>query len=125
MGFRPNTVNKKSLTDFNPKIFNKSVEITGVSINAQKVLPGDLFVALAGAKTHGIKYLDQAIKNGAVAVLSDQEIQADIPLFTHPEPRLLVGPISAWLYSQPFNSLTALGITGTNGKTTTVNLINQ
>ena len=67
MGFRPNTVNKKSLTDFNPKIFNKSVEITGVSINAQKVLPGDLFVAFAGAKTHGIKYLDQAIKNGAVA----------------------------------------------------------
>ncbi|MBM3698320.1 MAG: UDP-N-acetylmuramoyl-L-alanyl-D-glutamate--2,6-diaminopimelate ligase [Actinobacteria bacterium] len=125
MGFRPNTVNKKSLTEFNPKIFNKSVEITGVSINAQKVIPGDLFIAFAGAKTHGIKYLDQAIKNGAVAVLSDQEVQADIPLFTHPEPRVLVGPISAWLYSQPFNSLTALGITGTNGKTTTVNLINQ
>ena len=115
----------KSLIDFDSTIFTQDVVISGVSINAQKVVPGDLFIAFAGANTHGISYLEQAISNGAVAVLSDKKIETSIPSFMHPKPREIVGSISAWLYGNPFKSLKAIGITGTNGKTTTANLVKQ
>jgi len=125
MKIRPQTVLQKSLAEFDSNLFNQAVAINGVSINAQKVAAGDLFIACAGATTHGITFLEQAVKNGAVAVLSDRAVKSTIPAFIHPDPRSMIGPIASWFYENPFKSLTSLGITGTNGKTTTANLIKQ
>ena len=125
MSIRPVNLEKKALSSFDQKLFNTDVEITGVSINAAEVKSGDLFIALPGAKTHGMNFIDQAISNGAIAVLCDRKLDCSIPVFIDQSPRNLVGPISNWLYSKPFSNLVAVGVTGTNGKTTTTNLVKQ
>jgi len=125
MSIRPVNLEKKALSSFDQKLFNTDVEITGVSINAAEVKSGDLFIALPGAKTHGMNFIDQAISNGAIAVLSDRKLDCSIPVFIDQTPRNLVGPISNWLYSKPFSKLVAVGVTGTNGKTTITNLVKQ
>ena len=125
MSIRPVKLEKKALSSFDQKLFNTDVEITGVSINAAEVKSGDLFIALPGAKTHGMNFIDQAISNGAIAVLSDKKLDCSIPVFIDQTPRNLVGPISNWVYSKPFSKLVAVGVTGTNGKTTTTNLVKQ
>ena len=125
MSIRPAKLDKKALSDFDHKLFNTDLEISGVSINAGEVKSGDLFIALPGAKTHGMKFIDQAISNGAVAVLSDRKMDCAIPVFVAQTPRNLVGPISDWFYNNPFSQLVAVGVTGTNGKTTTTNLVKQ
>jgi UDP-N-acetylmuramoyl-L-alanyl-D-glutamate--2,6-diaminopimelate ligase len=115
----------KNLKDFDGKLFNQELHISGVSINAQAIKPGDLFIALSGAKTHGLNFVSEAIKNGAAAVLADKPADISIPLFVSENARSLVGRISAWYNDNPFSKLVAVGVTGTNGKTTTVNLVKQ
>lgn len=125
MSTRPAQVVQKSLSTFDKSIFDKDIKISGIAINAAHVKKGDIFVALAGAKTHGANFVDQAIQNGAVAVLSDKKLDLSIPSFIHPSPREILGELSAWIYEKPFTKLTAIGITGTNGKTTTSNILKQ
>ena len=125
MNIRPVAEAKRALIDFDAKIFNTDIKISGVAINAKEVKAGDLFIALPGAKTHGANFVAQAIANGAVAVLSEKKLEVAIPSFIHHAPRELVGLLSSWLYDQPFSKLSAVGITGTNGKTTTTNLLKQ
>ena len=125
MSTRPAQVAHRSLSSFNNRIFDKEIKVSGISINAAHVMKGDIFVALAGSKTHGANFVDLAIKNGAVAVLSDKALDLSIPSFIHPSPREILGDLSAWIYEKPFTKLTAVGITGTNGKTTTSNILNQ
>ena len=121
----PSIRTTRQLADFDPKIFNKSIEVSGISINSKNVQKGDLFVALPGAKAHGSNFLDTAINNGAAAVLSDIPINSSIPSFVCVSPRQILGNLSAWFFDYPFNKLISVGITGTNGKTTTTDLINQ
>ena len=115
----------KSLKNFDSRLFDQEIKISGVALNANMVKPGDLFIALQGAKTHGLNFVPEAIANGAIAVLSDKSAEISIPIFISKDAKRLVGKISAWFNEEPFSKLFAVGITGTNGKTTTVNLLNQ
>ncbi len=118
-------ITPKFLSEYNSKIFSKDIAVTGLSIDSNKIEKGFLFIALAGSRTHGLNHLESAIRNGAVAVLSDRKVDSSIPSFDCPNPRELVGKIAAWLFDYPFKRLTSVGITGTNGKTTSTSFIKQ
>lgn len=113
------------------------VAITGVTLRAQDVQPGDLFAALPGSSTHGASFAGEAIERGAVAVLTDAagltemgaEMGADmgaqgsVPTLVHPAPRTVLGGLAATVYGNPSEKMTIVGITGTSGKTTTTYLV--
>nr|WP_161976629.1 UDP-N-acetylmuramoyl-L-alanyl-D-glutamate--2,6-diaminopimelate ligase [Kocuria rosea] len=91
--------------------------------------PGDLFVALQGGRGHGVQHAAAAIEVGAVAVLTDRRgVQLlgrslEVPVVVVDDPRAVLGPVAARLQGHPAGDLTMLGITGTNGKTTTAYLL--
>lgn len=100
------------------------VRLTGVAVGSAEVEPGDLFVALPGLRTHGARFARDAVAAGAVAVLTDptgveEAARTGVPVLVADEPRTLLGDVSAWVYDHPARSLTLVGVTGTNGKTTT------
>lgn len=100
------------------------LEVTGVTVASSEALPGDLFVAVAGLKVHGARFARDAVAAGAVAVLTDpsgaaQAREAGVPVLVAPDARSLAGPVAAWVYDEPARRLVTVGITGTNGKTTT------
>ena len=102
--------------------------ITGITLSSNTVQEGDLFVALAGEKTHGAEFATDAIARGAVAVLTDAASAAkikDVPVIVSGNPRRAAGVISAWFYSEPMRDLYSVGVTGTNGKTTVTTLLHQ
>lgn len=102
--------------------FGTDVEISGVSSIAKEVEPGDLFVALPGAKHHGLEFLDEALSRGAIAVLSDRAV-AEVPSLVAAEPRSILGEVCNLLMGEV--NIPLFGVTGTNGKTSTTNYLHQ
>ncbi len=103
-------------------------EISGVALASSSVLPGDLYAALPGARTHGARFAADAVGRGAVAVLTDpsgRDLAATtgVPVRVVDDPRALLGDVAARVYGDPSTRLQVLGITGTNGKTTTSYLV--
>ena len=108
----------------------EDVSVTGATLRAQHVLPGDLFAALPGARVHGADFAAEAIEAGAAAVLTDPAgaerpalRDATVPVLIHADPRAIIGAMAAWIYGEPSLELNVLGITGTSGKTTTAYLV--
>jgi UDP-N-acetylmuramoyl-L-alanyl-D-glutamate--2,6-diaminopimelate ligase len=102
--------------------------ISGATHNDSEVMPGDLFVAIPGAKRHGAEFFESAKKRGAVAVLTDpsgSKLIKDLPVLIVDNPRLIAGRVSALLYSEPMRDINSIAITGTNGKTTVTTLLHQ
>src|SRR5215208_7958439 len=102
------------------------IPITGISIDSRAVKPGHLFVALKGGSVDGHEYIPKAIENGAVAVVGEREIKGlSVPYVRLDNPRRALTWIAAAFYNWPGLKLTVIGVTGTDGKTTTTNLIYQ
>ncbi|WP_371811293.1 UDP-N-acetylmuramoyl-L-alanyl-D-glutamate--2,6-diaminopimelate ligase [Aeromicrobium sp. CFBP 8757] len=100
--------------------------VTGIALNTAHVLAGDLYVALPGANAHGGTYVSQAAAAGATAVLTDPagaDLVGDLlPTIVVDEPRRRLAALSASFYGHPAESFTTVGVTGTQGKTTTTYL---
>jgi UDP-N-acetylmuramoyl-L-alanyl-D-glutamate--2,6-diaminopimelate ligase len=93
------------------------VAVTGVAMDSRAVKPGDVFFALAGVKTDGARFIDQAIASGAVAVVSDRIPASDhrVPFIAVPNPRRALALAAARFYAR--QPATIAAVTGTSGKT--------
>lgn len=99
-------------------------EIKGIAIDSRAVKPGDLFVAMRGRDLDGHKYIQNAIANGASAVVGDRELNGfSVPYIQLEEARHALTWLAAAFHGFPARKLTVIGVTGTDGKTTTSNLI--
>jgi len=104
------------------------VLITGITHSDSDVQAGDLFIALPGAKRHGAEFAANALRQGAVAVVTDAagaKLINGLPVLVVANPRLIAGRIAALFYGEPMRDLSGVAITGTNGKTTVSTLLYQ
>ena len=101
------------------------VQITGISIDSRAVKPGHLFVAMQGGTVDGHDYIQRAIDNGAVAVVGERDVGqiANLPYIRLANTRQALTWLAGSFYLWPACRLTMIGVTGTDGKTTTTNII--
>ncbi len=105
---------------------SKEIDITGVCANSQLVAPGNLFIARKGKSVDGALYIPQAVAAGASAVITDLYdplLNKNVTQILHPDPGAIEGLIAATYHEFPSDELFMVGITGTNGKTTTAFLV--
>jgi UDP-N-acetylmuramoyl-L-alanyl-D-glutamate--2,6-diaminopimelate ligase len=100
-----------------------TVRVTGIRHDSRRVEPGDLFVAIPGVHHDGADYIGDALRRGAAAVLSERSLDLEIPSLTAENALVALSDIARRLYGDPTSSLPVVGVTGTNGKTTTTFLL--
>jgi UDP-N-acetylmuramoyl-L-alanyl-D-glutamate--2,6-diaminopimelate ligase len=95
------------------------VEITALHYRSSDVRPGGLFFCVPGFRADGHDFAPDAVARGAAAVVCERELGVGVPEAVVPSVRAAMGPVAARFYGDPTSSLRVVGITGTNGKTTT------
>ena len=101
----------------------EDLEIHEVRYDSRAVQPGDLFVAIRGYATDGHKYIDKALAQGAAAIVCEQAPAGGVPAVVVENSRRALAEIAANRFGHPADSMVMLGVTGTNGKTTTTYLV--
>ena len=99
------------------------MEISGISYDTRTIQPGELFVALTGYKTDGHRFLREAVEKGAAAVICHKAPEEPGPWLIAADTRAALAAVSANWFGRPADELTVIGVTGTNGKTTTTYLL--
>lgn len=102
---------------------DEALDITGVQYDSRQVSPGDLFVAISGFQTDGHKYIPKAMENGAACVVCEKKPETDIPYVLVPDARAALAALGANWFGHPADDMCVIGITGTNGKTTSTYLL--
>ncbi|WP_344604430.1 UDP-N-acetylmuramoyl-L-alanyl-D-glutamate--2,6-diaminopimelate ligase [Sporichthya brevicatena] len=111
-----------------PDPAQRTVQVTGLTHDSRQVQPGDLYAAMIGENVHGAEFVRQAAEAGAVAILTDplgreRSRVADLPVLVVSDARASLGALAAAIYGDPAAAMLTLGVTGTNGKTTTAFLL--
>lgn len=116
--------NVKVLETFN----QTEIEVEGIAFDSRKVQENYIFVAQKGVETDGHLFIDKAISNGAKVIVCEdlpKTLQEDIIYIKVKDPSLALGIMASNFYDNPSKKLKLIGITGTNGKTTTVTLLHK
>ena len=101
----------------------ETLDITGISYDSRKVREGDLFVAITGFASDGHKFIPMAMGKGASVVLCERVPEGDVPYIQVENTRYAMAIASANYYGHPAKRMTCIGVTGTNGKTSTTYLL--
>jgi UDP-N-acetylmuramoyl-L-alanyl-D-glutamate--2,6-diaminopimelate ligase len=123
---RPRSSTVASLAEAIPQaalVGSGDVAVTGAQYDSRLVRPGDLFAALTGADFDGHDYIDRAQAAGAAALLVERPVETDLPQIVVGNSRAALAPLSCAFYGHPSRELTVIGLTGTDGKTTTSSLV--
>lgn len=102
-----------------------SVRVRGVKHDSRRVEAGDLFVAIDGVMQVGAHFVQDAVSRGAVAVLAERKVEANVPVCVTDDAARALAAVAHRVYDHPTEALRVVGITGTNGKTTTAYLVEE
>jgi len=100
----------------------RDIDIRSIEFDSRRVVPGALFIAIKGEKDDGHLFVEDAERRGAVAIIAQQKITTKLPQYVVDDTRALLGDLATRFYGA-FDNLIKVGITGTNGKTTTAFLV--
>jgi UDP-N-acetylmuramoyl-L-alanyl-D-glutamate--2,6-diaminopimelate ligase len=125
------SVHKLFMLQYGAMAQTQDIEVRTVQCDSRKVGHGDLFVAIQGTVLNGQRFVNDAIARGAVAVVLEDDMAVPDALFLHAkvvkivvsDARIALAQIAANFYGHPSRRLRLVGVTGTNGKTTTTHLI--
>lgn len=107
---------------------NLEKDITNIQYDSRKVNKGDIFVCLSGFEVDGHNYVSKAIENGAIAIICEKDIEVDnisddVTILRVEEGRRVLASMASSYYNHPTRKLKLIGVTGTNGKTTSVYIL--
>jgi UDP-N-acetylmuramoyl-L-alanyl-D-glutamate--2,6-diaminopimelate ligase len=101
----------------------RDLAIDGLSFHSAEVRPGNLFFCIRGAKSNGKNWAQQAQSRGAVAIVAEEAVPVQLPVLIVPNARAALADAARYYYRDPSRAVSVIGITGTNGKTTTAHLV--
>ena len=101
----------------------EDTEITGIAYNSRNVMPGNVFVCIKGYETDGHKYAQDAVNNGAAAIIAQDKIDVDVPVLYVENSRRTIAEMACRFYGNASKKFKLIGVTGTNGKTTITYLV--
>ncbi|MFS1513475.1 UDP-N-acetylmuramoyl-L-alanyl-D-glutamate--2,6-diaminopimelate ligase [Chengkuizengella sp. SCS-71B] len=99
--------------------------ITGIKTDSRKVKSGDLFICIVGHRVDGHQFAEQAVKNGAAALVVQQDVETNVPKIRVKDSGYAMAVFASAFYQYPSHKMKLIGVTGTNGKTTTTYLIDR
>ncbi|ARI77573.1 UDP-N-acetylmuramoyl-L-alanyl-D-glutamate--2,6-diaminopimelate ligase [Halobacillus mangrovi] len=99
--------------------------VQGISMDSRSIGPGDLFVCIRGIKVDGHDYVQDAVNNGAVAVMCEERVDTSVPVILVNDTVRALAMVASTFYGHPSESLHVIGVTGTNGKTTITYLLDE
>lgn len=105
------------------EMLGEDVEIRAIEYNSRRIQPGDLFCCIVGTFSDGHNYAQNAVEAGAAALVVERRLPLDVPQILVENSRIAMAEIAAEYYGHPAEQLTIVGITGTNGKTSTTYMI--
>jgi UDP-N-acetylmuramoyl-L-alanyl-D-glutamate--2,6-diaminopimelate ligase len=99
--------------------------ITSIEMDSRQVKKGALFICIKGFTVDGHDFAKQAVENGAVAIIAERPLDVDAPVIVVRDSRRAMAVLADAFYGQPTHQLHLIGVTGTNGKTTTTHIIER